>query len=303
MTRCQWSVRQKLWTNWSRRISFLGALDNFESQVSAEKRGANLGHLALGLGGQPVSKAVIFDFDGVIADTEPLQLKAYNRLLAELDKPQLSEQAFISDWLGQPTSQILADLKHDFSIPNQPKNLAVRKENIYQELVRSELLAPRPGLVDLLSALKVHGWRMAIASSSPATTIRRLLSVFGIEKYFEKVLSSENLVRGKPAPDIYELAAHLLGVGEDSIAVIEDSPPGLLSAKAAGLRCVVVPTRFTKDLEFEGSDLRVEELTEVTHGRLLSLVKSNIVYVPKSVTGYCERDTQRDSRKSVGRQD
>lgn len=252
-----------------------------------------------------MSKAVIFDFDGIIAETEDLQFEAFNRLLTQLDKPKLSEQDFIHQCIGRPTSVIISRLKSSLQISVPSEELVAQKEIIYDELLRTAELEPRQGLPDLLSELKTCGWRLAIASSSPSTTLRRLLGVFHIDKYFDTVLSSESVNKGKPAPDIYELAAVRLSIDKSRIVVIEDSPSGLEAAKQAHLRCVIVPNRLTRDLDFEGYDLRVEQLIELTHSRLLSTIQTKIVYVPKSETGYCSAlfsaicDSRRDDRVSV----
>jgi HAD superfamily hydrolase (TIGR01509 family) len=234
-----------------------------------------------------MSKGVIFDFDGVMAETEPLQLEAYNRLLSQFGAPQLTEFTFIREYIGLPTPKILENLRSAFQLSASLEELNSLKESFYEEIVHSTSLEPTPGLVDLLEGLRSHGWKLAIASSSPSTTLHRLLAALRVDQYFWPVLSSDSVANGKPAPDIYELATSRLGVDKNRIVVIEDSHPGFVAAKQAGLKCVVVPNRFTREHDFSGCDLLVGQLMDLTHARLMSLIQSEIVYVPKSVSGYC----------------
>jgi beta-phosphoglucomutase len=235
-----------------------------------------------------MSKGVIFDFDGVIAETEPLQLEAYNRLLTQFGAPPLTEMTFIREYIGLPTPKIIDNLRSVFAISAPLEELTSLKESLYEEIIHSTSLEPMPGLVKLLEQLRSYEWKLAIASSSPSTTLHRLLVALHIDKYFWPILSSDSVAKGKPAPDIYELAASRLDVDKDRIVVIEDSQTGFIAAKQAGLKCVVVPNRFTREHDFSGCALLVGQLADITHARLMSLIQSEVVYVPKSESGYCQ---------------
>jgi HAD superfamily hydrolase (TIGR01509 family) len=234
-----------------------------------------------------MTKAVVFDFDGVIAETEPIQLEAYNKLLDQFNVPPLSEATFIREYVGLPSLKIVEHLSKKFNIPKSAKELAILKETLYEKLLEKNSLKKRSGLVELLEQLKRNGWHMAIASSSPTATLNKLLSAINVDEYFWPVLSSDSVSQGKPAPDIYELAVTRLGLAKTRVVAIEDSNSGLSAAKKAGLKCVAVPNRFTMDHDFSQADFLSIQLENLSHEKLISLIQKEIVYVPKSASGYC----------------
>ena len=153
-----------------------------------------------------MTKAVVFDFDGVIAETESLQLEAYNILLKQFNAPPLPETTFIREYVGLPSLKIVEHLSSKFDISKSAEELVSLKESLYEELLLKTSLKTRSGLVELLEQLKINGWHLAIASSSPTATLNKLLVTLNVDKYFWPVLSSDSVNQGKPAPDIYELA-------------------------------------------------------------------------------------------------
>ena len=237
-------------------------------------------------------KGIVFDFDGVIAETEPLQLASYNRLLEKYDVRRVDEPSFSRNLVGLPTREIMAKLFSGNDLSISTENLISEKESEYNAMVEEHVsrgsLKPRPGLEHLLYELRYYGWKIGIASSSPVDTVRRILSAFCIATYFDDITSSEEVSRGKPAPDIYIAAVGRLGLVKERVIAVEDSRTGLEAACAANLRCVVIPSKFTLAQDFSGATRRITSFEDLHHRSLMAILgPGEVYYVPKSLEGYC----------------
>lgn len=250
-----------------------------------------------------MKKAVVFDFDGVIVETEALQLRSYNALLSEFGREPISEQTFASEYVGLSTRTILAMLRDAHGIAESVDDLETRKSDLYLQAATNAPLEPRPGLVALLEELHSMDWELAIASSSSSATIETLLLKLGLRLYFARIFSAEEVERGKPWPDIYQHAVRELGADANRVVAVEDSPTGLESATEAGIPCIVVPSQFTSEMTFPRSALMVPSLKDVSHRYVASLINLRIDYVPKSATGYSRALHHAISEASQDRQD
>ncbi|MBW2057144.1 MAG: HAD family phosphatase [Deltaproteobacteria bacterium] len=216
-------------------------------------------------------EAVIFDMDGVIADTEPLHARAYIEALgsfgihvseSEYRKAVTEKGKTMAAWFGE--------LGGD---PEQITELYRRKDSIYFPLLR-KLGTPRPGLLDLLSQLKESAVPCVLATSSRRVNAEFLLDLFGLRGYFVLVLALEDVSRVKPDPEVFLLALEKIGGEPGRTVVIEDSPKGVLAALAAGIPVVVVPTFSTDRYDFDGAALRVESLEDLSVEKLDALLES-----------------------------
>lgn len=180
---------------------------------------------------------MIFDLDGVIADTEPLHQSAFRRLLAELElSPALAD-----DWhrfVGTADRPVLVELIRGRGWDDRVDALLERKAEIFLGLIRETqpLFPPIPALVADLAAR----YRLAVASGSLRTAIAGVLELRGLRRHFESTLSVQDVERGKPAPDLFLRTAERLGVAPEACVVIEDSVPGVTAARAAGMRVIAV---------------------------------------------------------------
>ncbi len=179
-------------------------------------------------------RAVIFDFDGVIADSHPIHEIAWKTLLIEqgLDPAGLSMDFILA---GRPRNEILRHYLGD--LPERTlESLGRRKDELYSR--SSASLMPMPGLLKLLDRLDAHGITRAVAASAGKRRTLETLRRFGIAGRFAAVVTGEDVRMQKPNPDIFELAAAKLGVSPAEAMVIEDSVAGIQAAKAAGMKCV-----------------------------------------------------------------
>jgi HAD superfamily hydrolase (TIGR01509 family) len=196
-------------------------------------------------------KAVIFDLDGVVADSHPLHEAAWKQLLLE---EGLSAASLDLDFLraGHPRREIM---KHYLGALNEMTiaRLSRRKDELYlQEEVHLRL---QPGIARSLAQLAESGIPCALATSAGRPRTEKTISQFGIEGRFAAVVTGEDVSAAKPAPDIFLLAARRLGVAPGSVVVVEDSVAGVLAARAAGMRCAgFAPAESLADLRNAGAD-------------------------------------------------
>ena len=182
--------------------------------------------------------AIIFDMDGTLVDTERLGFKGWDLAAAELgaDVPHELAVSFVGH--NEPAVlAMLTDAIGDADLARRVFDLHWQKR---RELAETELEA-KPGALDALRTLKAEGYRLAVASSSGREIIEINLSRADMLDYFDAITAGTEVENGKPAPDIFLLAAQKLGVEPARAAVIEDSPNGVRAGHAAGMQVYLVP--------------------------------------------------------------
>jgi HAD superfamily hydrolase (TIGR01509 family) len=221
--------------------------------------------------------ALIFDCDGVLADTErDGHLPAFNEAFAQFGIPlRWSETEYATALeIGGGKERLAAALtpalltklgvKTDAQRSSFIAKLHAAKTEAFTTIVASGALPGRPGIARLARAMRDRGWRLAVASTSAEASVRAVLeSVVGpADARSFAIFAGDAVARKKPAPDIYLLALDRLGISAREALVIEDSRIGLLAATAAGLRCLVTPTAFTRDQSMDAAALVVSSLGE-----------------------------------------
>jgi HAD superfamily hydrolase (TIGR01509 family) len=217
-------------------------------------------------------KAVIFDMDGVMIDSEPIWEKTEKILLKRRGinyEPAYREKIV---GLNQRDSALL--LKETFGLPESIEELIEERISILLDLYKKEL-KPIPGLTHLLEQLKGKGFLIALASSSPLRVINFVLDQFSLKGFFSAIVSGEMVGRGKPYPDIYLYVADKLRVTPNECIVIEDSINGVRAAKRAGMRCIAIPDKRLPLDKFMEADVIVDRLSEVDVCLINSLDKAS----------------------------
>ena len=212
-------------------------------------------------------KAVIFDMDGVMIDSEPLWEKAERILMARrnIDYSPTYREKIVG--LNQNDSAKL--LRETFNLSETVKEIIAERIDILLTLYQKELELVK-GILNLLEELTDKGLILALASSSPLRAINYVLDKFSLRKYFPKVVSGDDIQLGKPHPDIYLHTAKELGVKPEECVVIEDSINGVKSAKAAGMTCIAIPDRRLNREGFKAADLIGDSLDIIN----IELIKS-----------------------------
>jgi len=209
---------------------------------------------------------VIFDLDGLLADTEQLHCRAYRMALLE-HNVQLAEADYGEHWVRRGKG--IDDWVARQGLELDPVALRARKAAHYQTLLSSSL-RPMAGATALLARLQ-GTLRIGLASSSYRDAVDGVIHGLGIADYFETVVSGSEVARVKPAPEIFLKAADRLGVVPAECVVLEDAEKGVLAAQAAGMRCVAIPNGYTRDHDFSQATLVLLSLHEVTTELLRNL--------------------------------
>jgi HAD superfamily hydrolase (TIGR01509 family) len=178
-------------------------------------------------------KAVLFDMDGVIIDSEPQHARAAVLALQKYNVDISIDYAY--KFIGTTTYHMCSKIIEDFNIQATAEELLKANEVMKDLLTREEGYEAIPYIVDLMKDLHKHGVKMIIASSSTGPSIREVMQYLHIEDIFEGYISGTNVSHPKPAPDIFLAAASQLGVSPDECIVIEDSYNGITAATAAGI--------------------------------------------------------------------
>ena len=184
-------------------------------------------------------KAVIFDLDGTLVDSEPNYSEADNKTLAEYGIVELSAE-MKRKYVGIGTKEMMEDIKKMYDINETIENLVSKKNKYYLEIAK-ENTPVFPEMHKFLQFLKSNNYPLALASGSSPEIIETVLSITKLKEYFDVVLSAEQVEKGKPAPDVFLEAAKQLGVPFKNCLVIEDSKPGVEAAKSASMYCIALP--------------------------------------------------------------
>lgn len=205
-------------------------------------------------------KALIFDFDGVIVDTESQWYSIYKNYLNIKYHYQLN----IKDYLicvGSDSKKLFQFMEKEIGVTLDREKI----ETIVQEefIEKTKDLPAMKGVIELIKEAKERGLKIALATSSTRTKPVFHLERLGLIKYFDVLSTAELSKNLKPAPDIFLKAVEMLGVSSEECLAIEDSDNGLISATQAGIRCLIVPNEVTKYSEFSGYYGMIRSLEEV----------------------------------------
>lgn len=204
-------------------------------------------------------RAVIWDMDGVIADTGIYHCRSW-QFAFKKQGIEFTEEDF-QRIFGQRNDTIIRKIMGREMTEAEINSIANDKEIFFREAVKSNV-KPFPGVIALLKTLKTNGISSAIASSAPLENIRLILSVIDIADYFAAVVFGREVSEGKPSPQVYLKAAQKLGVEPINCVVIEDAVAGVEGAGRAGIQCIAV-TNTHRAVELSQADFIVDSLEKV----------------------------------------
>jgi len=212
------------------------------------------------------AEAVIFDFDGVIVDTEPLHFAAFQRLLEPLGLGFSWEQ-YVETYMGFDDRDAFMEAfkAHGTGLSaTSLQGFIDRKADLFQEIIRDGISA-YPGVVDLIRGFRASRTPLAISSGALRSDIAPILETLGITGCFDVVVTAEDVARSKPDPECYRLAHRRLNeslrldLAPGQVLAIEDTPAGIAAAKGAGLRVIAVTNSYPAS-HLSQADLIVETL-------------------------------------------
>ncbi len=214
-------------------------------------------------------EAVLWDLDGVIADTGTYHCQAWQDIFGKRGV-SFTEEDFMRHF-GQRNDTIIRDTVGGSISPEELDVIASEKEANYRRRVAGNI-KPLPGAIELIRALGQHGINMAIASSAPLENIQIIIRGLGIEDCFQAIVWGQEVAEGKPSPQVFLLAARKLEVEPRNCVVIEDAVAGVAAAKTAAMKCVAVTNSHPRN-SLKEADLIVATLAALGVSDLAGLFR------------------------------
>lgn len=214
-------------------------------------------------------KAVIFDMDGVIINSEPLHHAAYHKMFNDVGAKVSS--ALYESYTGQSTLNVCKQVKAEFNLNETPETLVAIKRKHYEYIFENDknfdLL---DGVLDLIKNYHANGLTLVLASSASMPSIERIFKRFDLNQYFKAKLSGADLKASKPHPEIFIKAAEAAGFKASECIVIEDSTNGIIAAKGADIFCVGYDSVHSKNQDYSLADLKIEDFSAITFDKISS---------------------------------
>ncbi len=215
-------------------------------------------------------KAVLFDMDGVIIDSEPLHHKAYYGMFETVGisvSPSLYES-----FTGQSTLNVCKTLCQEFELSQTPETLVNIKRAIFKDLFFNDPdLQLIDGVLELIKGYHNNGLTLVLASSASMLTINNVFTRFELDQYFKAKLSGADLNASKPHPEIFEKAAAASGFKRNECMVIEDSTNGIDAAKAADIFCIGFKSPHSTNQDYSKADKVITDFKEIAFAELKNI--------------------------------
>ena len=213
-------------------------------------------------------RAVIFDLDGVLVDSYRAHFISWRQLYGELGI-DYSEAAFAADF-GRTSRDILRRTLGEQLTDEQIHKLDSRKEALFRDILRESFPA-MDGAVELIDGLAANQFLLAVGSSGPPENIALALEKLGRAEQFAAVVTGLDVTRGKPDPQVFQLAAERVGVPAAACAVVEDAVHGVEAARRAGMKSIALTGTATRD-QLAQADLIVDSLRQLTPAKIRDLI-------------------------------
>lgn len=216
-------------------------------------------------------KALIFDFDGTIIDTERTEISAWQSIYEEhgFELP-------LSEWLAKNVGtchNLFDPFKHLSSlVKHSLDEVDIHQRRRKKLFALIEQLAPFPGVLDWIHHAKHAGLRLGMASNSHTNWVVSHLERLELKHYFDVIVTRDDVIQPKPHPEIYQLVMNKLNIKPNEGFAIEDSPAGVTAALAANLECLVVPNTITSQLVFPEVRFKAKTLEHISLAEMLKLM-------------------------------
>lgn len=194
-------------------------------------------------------KAVLFDHDGTLVDSEHIHFQLWNQVL-EPYHVQLSVEQFIAHYTGVPALTNGADLVQRFGLPLSAAALAQRKYEVTQAYLQTAAYPLMPGVREAMAQLKAQGLRFAMVTAARRVAAEATVRAHGLAAEFATVVTADDVTNSKPDPECYRLALQRMGLLPQEAVAFEDTAHGMAAALGAGLACVAIPTPMSASHDF-----------------------------------------------------
>lgn len=214
-------------------------------------------------------KAIIFDMDGVIIDSEPMHKKIEVELLEELGGTVTEEEHMT--YTGTTDEYMWSSFKKKFQLEPAVEDMITSKKERFMDQIHTIPLVE--GFEDVVKLFHDEGYLLALASSNNRSSVDQIIKQFDLEQYLEVSMSGEDIVNGKPAPDIFLKTAEKLKVEPEDCLVIEDAKNGVTAAKAAGMKCIGLDNPNSGVQDLSEADLVLTSYEELDLEKIKELFK------------------------------
>lgn len=211
--------------------------------------------------------AVIFDLDGVIADTEPLKFAAYQAVFRETYGIELPAEDIT--WRGMKEQSVIAYWFDKFQLTGEPEKLIQAKRAAYQSFLEQGRVTAVPGVIEFIHWLQSVEKLRGVATSSSRREATMVLENLGLTTALNQLVTRDDVQQLKPHPEVYLSAASALGVQPSTCVVFEDSQAGVSAAKSSGMFCVGVLTSFSRDA-LAHADQTIDNFTKLSGDQVLT---------------------------------
>ncbi|HHP7245820.1 MAG TPA: HAD family hydrolase [Elainellaceae cyanobacterium] len=211
--------------------------------------------------------AVIFDLDGVIADTEPLKFAAYQAVFRETYGVELPAEDIT--WRGMKEQSVIAYWFDKFQLTGEPEKLIQAKRAAYQSFLEEGRVTAVSGVIEFIHWLQSVEKLRGVATSSSRREATMVLENLGLTTAFSQLVTRDDVQQLKPHPEVYLSAASALGVQPSTCVAFEDSQSGVSAAKSSGIFCVGVLTSFSSDA-LAHADQTIANFTELSEDQVLT---------------------------------
>ena len=220
---------------------------------------------------QDKTKAVIWDMDGVIANTAQYHFQGWQIVLRRRGSDYTKEDYWRNT--GKRSDAIIKNIMGEGIPPDEIVTIIKEKDETFQKLMENGIKS-FPGVTTLIQSLKAHQFKLAIASSAPMENILMVTRSLKIDDSFDAIISGWEVTKGKPDPQTFLLAAERLGIETKNCVVIEDAISGVTASKRARMRCVAV-TNTTSREELKEADIITDTLEKITVANIERLLSQN----------------------------
>jgi beta-phosphoglucomutase len=217
---------------------------------------------------------VIFDVDGVLIDSYQSHFDSWRQLAAEIGRT-CSEAEFVRGFGRTSRENIVEQWSDRHWTADEVRQLDDRKEFLFRDLIRGRFPA-MPGAADLIRSLHRAGFQIAVGSSGPPENVNLVIEQLDVAEIIECRITARHVTRGKPDPQVFELAAGGLGLPPGRCCVIEDAPAGVRAAHAAGIVYIGLASTGRTRLELETAECVVDALSELTPTRVGQLIRTGL---------------------------
>ncbi len=206
------------------------------------------------------TRGIIFDFDGLLADSEPFHYRAYNEVFERYGH-SLGQEEYWVEWTSKGKGIAGEIERHNLNLDVNPIELRRQKFEVYSRFCQNGDIRLFPEAVQVVELLK-NDHQIAIASGSWGHDIRAILKHAEANSLFSTILGKESAPREKPHPDIFLNAAEAMQCSASECLVIEDALKGLSAAKDAGIPCLIIKNKLNQNIDFHGADLILPSLSD-----------------------------------------